>query len=96
MSSFYTSQEVYTIIGMVSFPNEDSLLRLMGSVLIELHEAMQVGRAIFSKDSLVALMKSAVPVKLIAIAGEQQQLRAAAAHLSVAVKAPASPRLRCS
>ena len=77
MSSFYTSQEVYTIIGMVSFPNEDSLLRLMGSVLIEFHEAMQVGRAIFSKDSLAALMKSAVPAQLIVIAGEQQQLWAA-------------------
>ena len=63
------------VIGI--FPNEDSLLRLMGSVLIELHEAMQVGRAIFSKDSLAALMKSDVPAKLIVIAGEQQQFRAA-------------------
>ena len=63
------------VIGI--FPNEDSLLRLMGSVLIELHEAMQVGKAIFSKDSLAALMKSDVPAKLIVIAGEQQQLRAA-------------------
>ena len=63
------------VIGI--FPNDDSLLRLMGSVLIELHEAMQAGRAIFSKDSLAALMKSDVPAKLIVIAGEQQQLRAA-------------------
>ena len=63
------------VIGI--FPNEDSLLRLMGSVLIEVHEAMQVGRAIFSKDSLAALMKSAVPAQLIVIAGEQQQLWAA-------------------
>ena len=63
------------VIGI--FPNEDSLLRLMGSVLIELHEAMQVGRAIFSKDSLAALMKSDVPARLIVIAGEQQQFRAA-------------------
>ena len=63
------------VIGI--FPNEESLLRLMGSVLIELHETMQVGRAIFSKDSLAALMKSDVPAKLIVIAGEQQQLRAA-------------------
>jgi hypothetical protein len=38
---------------------------------------MQAGRAIFSKDSLAALMKSDVPAKLIVIAGEQQQLRAA-------------------
>ncbi len=59
------------------FPNDDSLLRLMGSVLIELNEAMQAGRAIFSKDSLAALMKSDVPGKLIIIAEEQQRLRAA-------------------
>ena len=63
------------VIGV--FPNEDSLLRLMGSVLIELHDAMLVGRAIFSKDSLAALMKSGVPTKLVVIAGEQQQFRAA-------------------
>ena len=63
------------VIGV--FPNEDSVLRLMGSVLIELHDAMLAGRAIFSKDSLAALMKSDVPAKLVVIAGEQQQLRAA-------------------
>ena len=63
------------VIGI--FPNDDSLLRLMGSVLIELNEAMQAGRAIFSKDSLAALMKSDVPGKLIVIAEEQQRLRAA-------------------
>ena len=63
------------VIGV--FPNEDSVLRLMGSVLIELHDAMLAGRAIFSKDSLAALMESDVPAKLVVIAGEQQQLRAA-------------------
>ncbi len=63
------------VIGI--FPNDYSLLRLMGSVLIELHEGMQAGRAIFSKESLIALMKSDVPAKLIVIAGEQQQLGAA-------------------
>ncbi len=63
------------VIGV--FPNEDSVLRLMGSVLIELHDAMLVGRAIFSKDTLAALIKSDVPAKLLVIAGEQQQLRAA-------------------
>lgn len=63
------------VIGV--FPNEDSVLRLMGSVLIELHDAMLVGRAVFSRDSLAALMKSDVPAKLIAIAGEQQRLQAA-------------------
>lgn len=49
----------------------------MGSVLIELHDAMLAGRAIFSVDSLAALMKSEIPTKLTVIAGEQQQLRAA-------------------
>ena len=63
------------VIGV--FPNEDSVLRLMGSVLIELHDAMLVGRAIFSKDTLAELIKSDVPAKLLVIAGEQQQLRAA-------------------
>ena len=63
------------VIGI--FPNEDSLLRLMGSVLIEMHDTLQVGRAVFSKNSLAALMSSDVPAKLIVLAGEQQRLRAA-------------------
>lgn len=63
------------VIGI--FPNEDSVLRLMGSVLIELHDAMLAGRAIFSMDSLAALMKSDVPAKLVVIAGKQQKLLAA-------------------
>ena len=63
------------VIGV--FPNEDSVLRLMGSVLIEHHDAMLAGRAIFSKDSLSALLKSDIPAKLIVIAEEQRRLRAA-------------------
>lgn len=63
------------VIGV--FPNEDSVLRLMGSVLIEMHDAMLAGRAVFSRDSLACLLKSDIPAKLIVIAGEQQQLRAA-------------------
>lgn len=63
------------VIGV--FPNEDSVLRLMGSVLIEHHDAMLAGRAVFSKDSLSALLKSDIPAKLIVIAEEQRQLRAA-------------------
>lgn len=58
------------------FPNEDSVLRLMGSVLIELHDAMLCGRAIFSKESLSALIKSDVPAKLIVIAEDQRRLLA--------------------
>ena len=63
------------VIGV--FPNEDSVLRLMGSVLMERHDAMLGGRAVFSKDSLSALLKSDIPAKLIVIAEEQRQLRAA-------------------
>ena len=63
------------VIGV--FPNEDSVLRLMGSVLIERHDAIQAGRAVFSKESLVSLMNSDVPAKLIVIAEEQRQLWAA-------------------
>ena len=63
------------VIGV--FPNEDSVLRLMGSVLMERHDAIQAGRAVFSKESLVSLMNSDVPAKLIVIAEEQRQLRAA-------------------
>ncbi len=63
------------VIGI--FPNEDSLLRLMGSVLIERSEALQAERAVFSNSSLAALLHSDVPAKLIVIAGEQQRLWAA-------------------
>ena len=63
------------VIGV--FPNEDSVLRLMGSVLMERHDAMLAGRAIFTKDSLSALLKSDIPAKLIVIAEEQRQIRAA-------------------
>ena len=58
------------VIGV--FPNEDSVLRLMGSVLMERHDAMLGGRAVFSKDSLSALLKSDIPAKLIVIAEEQR------------------------
>ena len=63
------------VIGI--FPNEDSILRLMGSVLIEKHEAMSLGRAVYSPNALTALMNSEVPKKLNAIANEQQKFRAA-------------------
>ena len=52
-------------------------MRLMGSVLMEQHEVLSVGRLVFSKDTLNNLMKSDVPAKLILIAGEQQQFRVA-------------------
>ena len=63
------------VIGV--FPNEDSVLRLMGSVLIEHHDALLAGRAVFSKETLASLMNSDVPAKLIVIAEEQHRLLAA-------------------
>lgn len=63
------------VIGI--FPNADSLLRLMGSVLIEYNETLATQKAIVGKNSLASLLKSEVPDKLITIAQEQQRLRAA-------------------
>ena len=63
------------VIGV--FPNEESLLRLMGSVLMEYNESLQTRKAIFSEETLTSLMKSGVPGKLITIAQEQQRLLAA-------------------
>ena len=63
------------VIGI--FPNEDSILRLMGSVLIEQNENFALKKAIFSSDSLASLMNSTVPSKLMILAREQQQFRVA-------------------
>lgn len=63
------------VIGV--FPNEASLLRLMGSVLLEQNDILSVGKAIFSPETLEKLLKSDAPSKLISVAGEQQNLRAA-------------------
>ena len=59
------------------FPNDGSLLRLMGSVLIERNELLQSGKAVFSNKTYEELMKSDTVKKLIEIAREQQQLLAA-------------------
>ncbi len=64
------------VIGI--FPNEASLLRLMGAVLIERNENIQLTRhAIFKATKLTELMKTDVPGKLIELAHEQKQLLAA-------------------
>ena len=63
------------VIGI--FPNEASLLRLMGSVLVEENESMWGIRAIFSPKTYAALIGSDVPLKLMTIAKEQQKLLAA-------------------
>lgn len=63
------------VIGV--FPNEASIMRLMGSVLIERNDALMTNKAIFSSKTYDSLLQSEVPKKLIIIAGEQQKLRAA-------------------
>ena len=63
------------VIGI--FPNEASLLRLMGSVLLERNEQLQSARAVFSAKTFASLMGSGAPEKLIQIAQEQQRLLAA-------------------
>ena len=63
------------VIGI--FSNEESLIRLMGSVLIEQNSLRQSGKVIFKKESYEALLTSDVQEKLLAIAKEQATMLAA-------------------
>lgn len=63
------------VIGI--FPNESSLTRLMGSVLIEQNSISQARKAIFSKDSYQKLLESDSRDQLHKIAEEQRSLLAA-------------------
>ena len=63
------------VIGI--FPNEGSLIRLMGSVLIEQNSLSQSGKVIFKKESYEALLTSDVQEKLLVIAKEQATMLAA-------------------
>ena len=63
------------VIGI--FPNEASLIRLMGSVLIEQNSVSQARKAIFSKDSYQKLLGSDVRDHLHLIAKKQAALLAA-------------------
>ena len=63
------------VIGI--FPNEESLLRFMGSVLIERNDAMQVAKAIFRMDSFNALMNTDTVTRLRYIAVGQKKCLAA-------------------
>ena len=63
------------VIGI--FPNEDSLIRLMGSVLMEQNSISQARKAIFSKESYQKLLRSDVRIHLHLIAEEQAALLAA-------------------
>ena len=63
------------VIGI--FPNEESLIRLMGFVLIEQNSLSQSGKVIFKKESYEALLTSDVQEKLLVIAKEQATMLAA-------------------
>ena len=63
------------VIGV--FPNEHSLLRLMGSVLMERNEVIQNTKAVFGKGTYENLIRSDIPEKLVAIATDQRNLLAA-------------------
>ena len=63
------------VIGV--FPNEDSLMRLMGAVLVERNDHIASLRRIFKALTFQELMSSDLPSKLITIAKEQHQLLAA-------------------
>ena len=63
------------VIGI--FPNESSLMRLMGSVLIERNEEISVRKCIFTNKTYQELLKTDAPAKLIQIAAEQRNLLAA-------------------
>ena len=59
------------------FPNAESLLRLMGSVLIEQNENLQARKAVFTPEKLDVLCPQDVRDKLLEIAREQRKLLAA-------------------
>ena len=63
------------VIGI--FQNEESLVRLRGSVLIEQNRPPQSGKVIFKKESYEALVTSDVQEKLLVIAKEQATMLAA-------------------
>ena len=63
------------VIGV--FPNEASLIRQIGSVLMEQNDLALNKRKIFSRETYLRLISGEVPVALLAIAAEQQRLLAA-------------------
>ena len=60
------------VIGI--FPNPESIIRLMGSVLIDLNEKMQEKNAIYSKETYNTVVRSDAPLKLLKIAEIQREL----------------------
>ncbi|MDD6171446.1 MAG: transposase, partial [Ligilactobacillus ruminis] len=64
-----------SVIGI--FPNENSLMRLMGSVLLERNDVVISKKAIFSPATYAKMIKSETVAELKKLAEEQQKLRAA-------------------
>ena len=69
-----------SVIGI--FPNEESLVRTMGAVLIEESHQGQSGRALFSPKTFKEFMTPEVIKTLIEIANEQQRVMAAQAAIT--------------
>ena len=63
------------VIGI--FPNEASLIRLIGSVLIDLGEKLKEKNAIYSKETYDMILNSGAPEQLLKIAEIQRELFAA-------------------
>lgn len=63
------------VIGI--FPNESSLMRLMGSVLVERNEEISTRKCIFTYKTYQSLLTTEVSEKLIQLAAEQRNLLAA-------------------
>nr|WP_258414449.1 transposase [Ligilactobacillus ruminis] len=64
-----------SVIGI--FPNKNSLMRLMGSVLLERNDVVISKKAIFSPVTYAKMIKSETVAELKKLAEEQQKLRAA-------------------
>ena len=69
-----------SVIGI--FPNEESLVRTMGAVLIEESHQRQSGRALFSPKTFKEFMTPEVIKALIEIANEQQRVMAASGAIT--------------
>lgn len=59
------------IIGI--FPNEESILRLIGSLLLGLNDVKAVGRSIFSKKTLEKIITPEIQKELRITAEEEEQ-----------------------
>ena len=64
-----------SVIGI--FPNKNSLMRLMGSVLLERNDVVSSKKAIFSPATYTLMSNSKTVAELRKLAEEQQKLRAA-------------------